>query len=321
MSDMMVNFETDMRTMGNVKAQMTAGLIGLDQEAGILTDAIFAGQHIMLEGEPGVGKTELVKNIGSLVFATNSEFKITTRLQGASDRQPADFLGAEVYNQQTQQFEIRRGPIFGHFVLADEINRNNTKTQAALNEAMAEGQVTIGKETLLLPRPFMVIATQNTHEFGQGTNQVSDPLLDRFGASAYFEAPTIQRRSEVGKAYALDQYLAEPKKVLEITDLLRIQEAVRRMPIEQRAIEQGSEMIEGIISTSGLEVVSKGFRSIQAVVRLAQANAWRAGKSEATIEEVKQVMPIVMAHRIKSVGSDTDFAKKQQVIYDVLKAA
>ena len=155
--DYIKSLETHKLTMQGVNAQMQVGFIGLGEQAGNITNAIFAGQHILLEGEPGVGKSVLVKNIGQVITADEaSPYKVVSRLQGASDKQPADFIGAEVYNQRNQTFETRNGPIFAHFVLADELNRNNTKTQAALNEAMAERQVTIGTDSLLLPDPFMV---------------------------------------------------------------------------------------------------------------------------------------------------------------------
>ena len=315
------SLETDMRTMQGVSAQMQAGFIGLGEQAGNITDAIFAGQHILLEGEPGVGKSELVKNIGQVITADEASlYKVVSRLQGASDKQPADFIGAEVYNQKFQLFETRKGPIFAHFVFADELNRNNTKTQAALNEAMAEGQVTIGTESLFLPAPFMVIATQNENEFGQGTQPVSDALLDRFGASSYFGSPNEKQREQVGLEYSNGQYLDAPKRVMEIADLKRMQEVVRQIPVDQRAIEWLAKSIEQIVSVKDIEMASRGHRGMQATIRIGQAHALRTGDTAVTREHFAQVLPFTYAHRIKSVKDDSGHAVKQQVIDSAIKS-
>lgn len=317
----MQTLETDMRTMQSVGAQMQVGFIGLGEQAGSITEAIFAGQHIMLEGEPGVGKSELVKNIGQVITAGEaSPFKVVSRLQGASDKQPADFIGAEVYNQRNQTFETRKGPIFAHFVFADELNRNNTKTQAALNEAMAERQVTIGTDSLLLPDPFMVIATQNENDFGQGTQPVSDALLDRFGASAYFGPPTDKQREQVGLAYSNGQYQINPQQVMRIADLKRMQEVVRSIPVDQKAIEWLAKSIEQIVSVTDIEMVSRGHRGMQATIRMAQARAILSGSVAVTREHFAGVLPTTYAHRIKSVKHDTDHATKLQVVADAVNA-
>lgn len=315
------NFETNMRTMQSFNAQMQVGFIGLGEQAGTITDSIFAGQNILLQGEPGVGKSELVKNIGQIIVADESSLiKMVSRLQGASDKQPADFIGAEVYNQKLQIFETRKGPIFAHFVFADELNRNNTKTQAALNEAMAEGQVTIGTESLLLPKPFIVIATQNKNEFGQGTQPVSDALLDRFGNSIYFGPPNVKQREQVGLEYKNGMYLEAPKQVIKIADLEQMQEVVRHIPVEEKAIEWLAGSIEQIVSMSGVEMVSRGHRGMQASIRMGQAHALRTGDTAVTRAHFADILPFTYAHRIKSVGDDTDHAKKLQVIDTAVKS-
>jgi len=319
--DYIKSLESHKLTMESVSAQMQVGFVGLGEQAGNITDSIFAGQHILLEGEPGVGKSELVKNIGQVITAGEASlFRVVSRLQGASDKQPADFIGAEVYNQKFQTFETRKGPIFAHFVFADELNRNNTKTQAALNEAMAEGQVTIGTQSLILPKPFMVIATQNENEFGQGTQPVSDALLDRFGNSTYFGSPNVKQREQVGLEFSNGLYLVAPKKVMEIADLERTQEVVRQIPVDQKAIEWLAESIHQIASVKGVEMVSRGHRGMQATIRTAQAHALRIGNSQVTREHFAKVLPFTYAHRIKSVGDDTDHAKKLQVIDTAVKS-
>jgi MoxR-like ATPase len=148
-------------------------VVGDEQVIRMIFASLLAGGHVILEGVPGVAKTTIAKAIANSI---NLEF---SRIQFTPDILPADIIGTYVYDQQTSDFKLRKGPIFANIVLADEINRASPKTQSALLEAMQEKQVTIGGNTLPLPNPFMVIATQNPIEF-EGTYPLPEAQLDRF---------------------------------------------------------------------------------------------------------------------------------------------
>src|SRR5246127_2088126 len=135
--------------------------------------ALFAGGHLLVEDVPGVGKTTLARCVA---LAINCQFH---RIQFTSDLLPSDIIGISIYNQSRQEFEFKPGPIFANVILADEINRTTPKTQSALLEAMSEGQVTVDNQTFVLPKPFLVLATQNPIEH-HGTYPLPESQLDRF---------------------------------------------------------------------------------------------------------------------------------------------
>ena len=159
--------------VAQLEANVTQIVLGKAEVVRLCVVAILAGEHILLEDVPGVGKTLIGK---ALAKSVAGQF---TRIQFTPDLLPSDILGTSIYDSQTQEFRFVEGPIFANIILADEINRTTPRTQSALLEAMSDGQVSVDSQTLPLPRPFMVIATQNPVEF-EGTYPLPESQLDRF---------------------------------------------------------------------------------------------------------------------------------------------
>ena len=168
--------------------EMNKVIVGQKHLVENLLIGLLANGHILLEGVPGLAKTLAINTLSSAVDAKFS------RIQFTPDLLPADVLGTLIYSQKTEQFQIRKGPVFANFVLADEINRSPAKVQSALLEAMQERQVTIGEETFPLPEPFLVMATQNPIE-QEGTYPLPEAQLDRFMLKVVVTYPNEQRRS------------------------------------------------------------------------------------------------------------------------------
>ena len=250
---------------------------------------LLARGHLLIEDVPGVGKTTLAQ---ALARAVSCRFH---RLQFTSDMLPSDVLGVTIYNAHSEAFEFKPGPIFSNFLLADEINRTTPKTQSALLEAMNEGQVSIDGKSHALPQPFMVIATQNPVEH-HGTYPLPESQLDRFlmrlriGYPDLASERQIVRNSERGLPEAASSgLLAE--------DVLRLQEAVHRVTVEEALVDYMLAIVE---KTRNHESLALGVspRGSQALYRAVQALALLDGRDYATPDDVKRLAVPLFAHRV-----------------------
>jgi MoxR-like ATPase len=250
---------------------------------------LLARGHLLIEDVPGVGKTTLAQ---ALARAVSCRFH---RLQFTSDMLPSDVLGVTIYNAHSEAFEFKPGPIFSNFLLADEINRTTPKTQSALLEAMNEGQVSIDGKSHPLPQPFMVIATQNPVEH-HGTYPLPESQLDRFlmrlriGYPDLASERQIVRNSERGLPEAASSgLLAE--------DVLRLQEAVHRVTVEEALVDYMLAIVE---RTRNHESLALGVspRGSQALYRAVQALALLDGRDYATPDDVKRLAVPLFAHRV-----------------------
>jgi MoxR-like ATPase len=250
---------------------------------------LLARGHLLIEDVPGVGKTTLAQ---ALARAVSCRFH---RLQFTSDMLPSDVLGVTIYNAHSEAFEFKPGPIFSNFLLADEINRTTPKTQSALLEAMNEGQVSIDGKSHGLPQPFMVIATQNPVEH-HGTYPLPESQLDRFlmrlriGYPDLASERQIVRNSERGLPQAASSgLLAE--------DVLRLQEAVHRVTVEEALVDYMLAIVE---KTRNHESLALGVspRGSQALYRAVQALALLDGRDYATPDDVKRLAVPLFAHRV-----------------------
>jgi MoxR-like ATPase len=210
-------------------AGMNKTIVGQKHLVNSLLIGLLSDGHILLEGVPGLAKTLAIKTLSSLIDAKFS------RIQFTPDLLPADVIGTQIYSQKSESFTIKQGPVFANFVLADEINRAPAKVQSALLEAMQEHQVTIGENTMLLPTPFLVMATQNPIE-QEGTYALPEAQVDRFMLKVLIDFPAIDEEKKIIRAHLNDSF----NKVTPVVDLQKIVEArklVKQVYLDER-IEQ-----------------------------------------------------------------------------------
>ena len=246
--------------------------------------------HLLIEDVPGVGKTVLAH---SLAQSLNCTFR---RIQFTSDMLPSDILGVSIFNQGTREFEFRHGPIFSNIVLADEINRATPKTQSSLLEAMSEGQVSIENETLTLPAPFMVIATQNPIEY-YGTYPLPESQLDRFQIRIQLGYPDRRFEKKIVTGMRSTEKLAAMMPVLKGEEVLTLQEKVERVHVDDSLLEYMMEIVEGTRNSERfrLGVSPRGALSLY---RCAQAMAVLEGRDYCVPDDIKRLAVSCLAHRV-----------------------
>ena len=277
-----------------------------------LLTALFAGGHVLIEDVPGTGKTTLAK---ALARSVQANFK---RIQFTPDLLPSDILGVSIYNQQTQDFKFRAGPIFTQILLADEINRASPRTQSALLEAMAEQQVSIEGDRYPLDDLFFVVATQNPIEF-HGTYPLPEAQMDRFAMS--FELGYVSREDEV--LILDDQRHSHPLDTLSAClsthDIQLIREASANIRI---ADELKRYIVDIIAATRGATGVAMGAstRASITLMKCAQALALIEGRDFVTPDHIQELAVPVTAHRLV-LGSDVQYSGSQakQVVMDILQ--
>ncbi|HEY1841884.1 MAG TPA: MoxR family ATPase [Mycobacterium sp.] len=266
-------------------------VVGKRSALTLILTTVLARGHVLIEDLPGLGKTLIAR---SFAVALGLDF---TRVQFTPDLLPADLLGSTVYDMQSGHFEFRPGPIFTHLLLADEINRTPPKTQAALLEAMAEGQVSIDGVTHRLPQPFIVLATDNPIEY-EGTYPLPEAQLDRFAVrlelrylSEQDEASMLRRR--------LDRGSAEPliNQVVDAHDLLAMRESVEQVSVHEDVLHY---VVSLAVATRHHPqvVVGASPRAEIDLVQLARARALLLGRDYVIPEDIKALATPAVAHRI-----------------------
>jgi MoxR-like ATPase len=250
---------------------------------------LLAKGHLLIEDVPGVGKTTLAQALARSVDCTFH------RLQFTSDMLPSDVLGVTIYNAHSKEFEFKQGPIFSHFLLADEINRTTPRTQSALLEAMNEQQVTIDGRTYGLPQPFMVIATQNPVEH-HGTYPLPESQLDRFLLRLRMGYPDPASEREILRN-SMGRLREAGPTVLSADEVLQLQEAVHRVTVDASLEDYMMAIVE---KTRAHESLSLGVspRGAQALYRSTQAVALLEGRQYALPDDVKRLAVPVFAHRV-----------------------
>lgn len=265
-------------------------IIGKREVAELSVAALLAGGHILLEDVPGVGKTMLVR---ALAKSTGANFR---RIQFTPDLLPSDVVGVSIYNPKEMAFEFRPGPIMGNIVLADEINRTSPKTQSALLEGMEESSVTVDGETLSIPKPFFVMATQNPIEH-EGTYPLPEAQLDRFIMKLKMGYPTPSEEIQVLNSLEHSVPIEELDTVISLEELITIQKEVRTVHVSEVL---KSYIVELATRTRHDPYVYLGAspRASIALMRAAQAYALMKGRDYATPDDVQYLAPFVFAHRI-----------------------
>ncbi|MCL6482210.1 MAG: MoxR family ATPase [Firmicutes bacterium] len=263
---------------------------GKDEAIQLALVALLARGHLLIEDVPGVGKTTLAQ---ALARSFNCSFH---RVQFTSDLLPSDVIGTSVFDQATQQFEFKPGPIFANIVLADEINRTTPKTQSALLEAMNEAQVTVDNHTYPLPQPFLVLATQNPIEH-HGTYPLPESQLDRFLLRIRMGYPSRESERTILRQQAHPSPLEALEPVMDADEVLALQEQVRQVHVEDSLVDYALEIVE---RTRQREQLSLGVspRGSVMLYRAAQALAFLEGRTFCLPDDFKRLVLPVFAHRI-----------------------
>lgn len=274
--------------------------------------ALLAGEHVLLEDVPGVGKTLMGK---ALARSVNGEFR---RLQFTPDLLPGDITGSSVFNNTTREFEFHAGPIFGNFVLADEINRAPPRTQSALLEPMSEGHVTVDGVSHPLPGPFMVIATQNPFEF-EGTYLLPESQLDRFLIRVSMGYPDPEFEQEIISSHRIGEPVESLPAVVDCDQIRQLQAAVRAVNIDDTISKYMLDVVRVTRQTSEL-VVGVSTRGVLLWSRATQALAVLNGRDYAVPDDAKNLAVPVLAHRVMTEGSaqGTDREKTESIIGRIL---
>jgi MoxR-like ATPase len=266
-------------------------VVGKRSALTLILTAVLARGHVLIEDLPGLGKTLIAR---SFAAALGLGF---TRVQFTPDLLPADLLGSTVYDMQSGRFEFRSGPIFTNLLLGDEINRTPPKTQAALLEAMAEGQVSIDGATHKLPMPFIVLATDNPIEY-EGTYPLPEAQLDRFAVRLELRYLSEQDESFMLRR-RLDRGSAEPTvhQVVDAHDLLAMRESVERVSVHEDVLQY---VVSLAVATRNHPQVAVGAspRAELDLVQLARARALLLGRDYVIPEDVKALATPVVAHRV-----------------------
>ncbi|MGH7508592.1 MAG: AAA family ATPase [Gemmatimonadales bacterium] len=278
--------------------EVSRRIVGQDAMVERLLVGLLTGGHILLEGVPGLAKTLAVRTLAEIIRASFS------RIQFTPDLLPADVIGTMVFNQKSQEFHVKKGPLFAQIILADEINRAPAKVQAALLEAMQEHQVTIGGTTYPLQEPFLVLATQNPIE-SEGTYPLPEAQLDRFMLKVRVGYPTRDEEKEVllrmsgGQEITVDRLL-EPAAILAARD------AIASLYMDQKVVDYIVDLVRatrdpGLVGLNDIKALVAFGGSPRASIALAQAaraHAFLRDRAYVVPEDVRALAPDVLRHRI-----------------------
>ena len=307
--------------MDRLKDEVGRVIIGQYQMLDRLLIGLLANGHVLLEGVPGLAKTLTIK---SLSLAIRAKF---SRIQFTPDLLPADVIGTMIYNQQKNEFVVRKGPIFANFILADEINRAPAKVQSALLEAMQERQVTIGEQTYKLDEPFLVLATQNPLE-QEGTYPLPEAQVDRFIMKVVVDYPSKQEEQIIIRQNVQGMKMEEVQQVVSIQEMLQARELTRQVYMDEKIEHYILDIVfatrtpekyrldklKGLISYGG---------SPRASINLAlaaKAHAFLNKRGYVIPEDVRSICKDVLRHRIGlTYEAEAENVNVEDVIEDVLR--
>lgn len=285
--------------VGTLSNELSKVIVGQSYMVNRLMIALLANGHILLEGVPGLAKTLAIKTLSE---AIDGEF---SRIQFTPDLLPADVTGTMIFNQKSQDFSVKKGPIFANFVLADEINRAPAKVQAALLEAMQERQITIGDQTFKMPDPFLVLATQNPVE-QEGTYPLPEAQVDRFMLKVYLDYPKKEEEKLIIRSNVRKEGLTRVNKILTPADIIRAREVVRDIYLDEKIENYIVDIVYATRTPDDYNLgqltplISFGC-SPRASINIALASkayAFTQGRAYVIPEDVRAVAPDVMRHRI-----------------------
>ncbi|ERJ75159.1 ATPase family protein [Prevotella disiens JCM 6334 = ATCC 29426] len=282
----------------NLVTGMNQVIIGQQHLIDSLLIGLLSDGHILLEGVPGLAKTLAIKTLSQLIDAQYS------RIQFTPDLLPADVVGTQIYSQKDETFQVKKGPVFANFVLADEINRAPAKVQSALLEAMQEHQVTIGEKTFALPTPFMVMATQNPIE-QEGTYMLPEAQVDRFMLKVVIDYPTLEEEKRVIREN-LREHLPTVLPVTTAQDILEARNVVREVYIDEKIEQYIADIVfatryperYGLHSLEQMITFGGSPRASINLAKAARAYAFIKRRGYVVPEDIRAVAHDVLRHRI-----------------------
>ena len=303
----------------NLVTGMNQVIVGQQHLIDSLLIGLLSDGHILLEGVPGLAKTLAIKTLSQLISAKYS------RIQFTPDLLPADVIGTQIYSQKEEKFQVKKGPVFANFVLADEINRAPAKVQSALLEAMQEHQVTIGEETFTLPTPFMVMATQNPIE-QEGTYMLPEAQVDRFMLKVVIDYPTLEEEKRVIREN-LSEHLPIVTPVTSADDILEARSVVREVYIDEKIEQYIADIVfatrypERYDLASLRQMITFGGspRASINLAKAARAYAFIKRRGYVVPEDVRAVAHDVLRHRIGlSYEAEASNINTEGIISDII---
>ena len=294
-----------------VRQNVSRVMIGKEEVIDLLMAAMLCEGHVLFEDVPGIGKTTLAKALAKSLGCTFQ------RIQFTPDLLPSDITGITFFNQKKSEFEFRPGPLLAQIVLADEINRATPRTQSALLEAMEERQISVERETVMLPRPFTVIATQNPIEL-EGTFPLPEAQIDRFLMRIRLDYPSHAEERLILQRFKETQPLDDLQAVLTGERLQELQHMIRRVRVEPAVENYIVELVRATRNHSGVELgVSP--RGTLALYRSSQAYAAIHGRFYVIPDDVKRVARPVLSHRMIATSQTRLHGRvMEQIIEEVL---
>ncbi len=282
-----------------LKAEVGKVLVGQDDMLHRLLLGLLAGGHVLLEGVPGLAKTLVIRTLADALHGTFS------RIQFTPDMLPGDVIGTQIYNPREGTYSIKKGPVFGNFILADEINRAPAKVQSALLEAMQEKQITLGDQTLKLAEPFLVLATQNPIE-QEGTYPLPEAQLDRFMLKVKVGYPSKDDEVKIIDRMAGAGGEPHATKVMTCDEILAAREVVRQVFVDDKVKRYAVDLVSATRDPKGAGVAAlaplidngASVRASIALVKVAKAQALMQGRSYISPHDVKTIAHDVLRHRI-----------------------
>jgi MoxR-like ATPase len=272
-------------------AQVVLGKVGVIRMCLV---ALMAGEHVLLEDVPGVGKTLVAKALSRSVHGT------FCRIQFTPDLLPSDIVGSSIYDAPSGQFHFNRGPIFANVVLADEINRTPPRTQSALLEAMSDNQASVDGVSHPLPKPFMVIATQNPFEF-EGTYPLPESQLDRFLIRLSMGYPSRDDERQVLMSHRQEEPVDSLQPIIGCQQILELQGIVRQVAVEESIYDYLLDIVAATRDSSELRV-GVSTRGALCLYRAAQALALIRGRMFVVPDDIKELAVSVLSHRVVPKG-------------------
>ena len=282
----------------NLVAGMDQVIVGQKHLVDSLLISLLSDGHILLEGVPGLAKTLAIKTLAQLIDADFS------RIQFTPDLLPADVIGTQIYSQKDESFHVKKGPVFANFVLADEIKRAPAKVQSALLEAMQEHQVTIGEKTFSLPKPFLVMATQNPIE-QEGTYQLPEAQVDRFMMKVVIDYPTLEEEKLIIKENIVGQF-PTVTPVTSADEIIKAREVVNQVYIDEKIAQYIADIVfasryperYGLSELKDMITYGGSPRASINLAKASRAYAFIKHRGYVVPEDVRAVVHDVMRHRI-----------------------